>query len=85
MAENTMLQMLASLSGGVDSEQTKLNQLAQAPIQQSFRNPGQTGMDMMLNPDAMQSKALMNIGLNILGSYPRKGVGAGVADSISKG
>lgn len=86
MADNrTMLEMLASISGQVGQEQNKLTELARQPIDRSFRQEGQSGLDVLRNPTEIQSRGLQDIALKMMGSDPRKGVANQVSSSISSG
>ena len=79
------LAMLRSLSGNVGEKQDALQTLATKPIDHSFREKGQTGIEAFFNPSDEQRDIIGDISRRILSADPRQGDAAIFGKSITGG
>lgn len=82
---STLQQTLALLQGGVNRERDKLRGMVGAPQNRQFVNPGQGGMDALINPDQNQARALLAASLEMMGHNPTTMPGATMSRGINKG
>lgn len=79
-----IMAILRSQQANVQSKQGAL-QRASAPQQTAFRNEGQSGMDVLRRGEPDQRRALMEIGLGLMGHQTGATPGQTIGASVSRG
>lgn len=79
-----IMAILRSQQANVQSKQGAL-QRASAPQQTAFRNEGQSGMDVLRRGEPDQRRALMEIGLGLMGHQTGASPGQTIGASVSRG
>lgn len=79
-----IMAILRSQQANVQSKQGAL-QRASAPQQTALRNEGQSGMDVLRRGEPDQRRALMEIGLGLMGHQTGASPGQTIGSSVSRG
>lgn len=81
----SMLEAVMGMLGNTQDRYNALEDLAKQPIDRSFVQSGQTPMDVLLRPTTDQNRALLQMGLEMLGSNPAAHPGEGISRGIQSG